>query len=237
MVTSLMIMISVYQSSILHNYKAQTEFKLSNLFPELVKNMDSSREAAVNYSKQTKFLYMMLVEAILESLGLVENNKSGPENDSYLNEFEDGSQIIVLNCYPSCPEPDLTLGMPPHSDYGFLTLLLQDELVKGLQIQHQGRWVTVEPIPNSFVINVGDHLEIFSNGDTKAYFIGFLSIMQSLESPLLHCTVYLSAERFDRLRNSSTRTIQSFTRIQILQVLWNTLHLVNINKNFLESRN
>jgi isopenicillin N synthase-like dioxygenase len=106
----------------------------------------------------------MLAKAILESLGLVETEKNIDENDSrdLLKEFEDGSQLIVANCYPSCPEPDLTLGMPPHSDYGFLTLLLPDEKVKGLQIQHEGRWVTVEPIPNSFVVNVGDHLEVSS---------------------------------------------------------------------------
>ncbi|WMV53488.1 hypothetical protein MTR67_046873 [Solanum verrucosum] len=123
------------------------------------------REAASNYSKQAKFLYQLLVGAILESLGLLNNENN---NDSQnLKEFEDGSQLLVLNCYPSCPEPDLTLGMPPHSDYGLLTLLLQDE-VKGLQIQHQGKWLTVEPIPNSFVVNVGDHLEIFSNGRYKS---------------------------------------------------------------------
>lgn len=119
-----------------------------------------NREAASNYSKQTKFLYQLLIGAILESLGIVndENNDNDSQN---LKEFEDGSQLLVLNCYPSCPEPDLTLGMPPHSDYGLLTLLLQDE-VKGLQIQHQGKWFTVEPIPNSFVVNVGDHLEVSS---------------------------------------------------------------------------
>lgn len=115
-----------------------------------------NREAASNYSKQAKLLYQLLVGAILESLGIVNNNDS-----QNLKEFEDGSQLLVLNCYPSCPEPDLTLGMPPHSDYGLLTLLLQDE-VKGLQIQHQGKWLTVEPIPNSFVVNVGDHLEVSS---------------------------------------------------------------------------
>lgn len=116
----------------------------------------------VNYSKETKSLYLMLVKAVLESLGLVETAENADENDScdHLKEFEDGSQLIVANFYPSCPEPDLTLGMPPHSDYGFLTLLLPDEEVKGLQIQHEGRWVTVEPIPNSFVVNVGDHLEV-----------------------------------------------------------------------------
>jgi isopenicillin N synthase-like dioxygenase len=104
----------------------------------------------------------MVARAILESLGLAETTKDIDENDGddhIIKEFQDGSQLLVVNCYPSCPEPDLTLGIPPHSDYGFLTLLLQDE-VKGLQIQHEGRWVTVEPIPNSFVINVGDHLEV-----------------------------------------------------------------------------
>ncbi|XP_031250694.1 protein DMR6-LIKE OXYGENASE 2-like [Pistacia vera] len=128
------------------------------------------RQTTVDYSKETKSLYLMLVEAVLESLGLLETRKGAEsENGSCgLEEFEDGSQLIVMNCYPSCPEPELTLGMAPHSDYGFLTLLLQDQQVKGLQIQHGGNWVTVEPIPNSFVVNVGDHLEIFSNGRYKS---------------------------------------------------------------------
>ncbi|KAL3520795.1 hypothetical protein ACH5RR_018944 [Cinchona calisaya] len=121
------------------------------------------REVAVDYSSQTKFLYLMLMEAILESLGLLEEPMGKLNDKQTWKDFEDGSQLMVVNCYPSCPEPDLTLGMPPHSDYGLLTLLLQDE-VKGLQIQHQGKWLTVEPIPNCFVVNVGDHLEIFSNG-------------------------------------------------------------------------
>lgn len=139
---------------------------LSGVLPFWPSSPVDFRQSAVDYSKQAKFLYLALTEAILESLGLVEATTNNNEYDS-LKEFQDGSQLIVVNCYPSCPEPDLTFGMPPHSDYGFLTLLLQDE-VKGLQIQHDGRWVTVEPIPNSFVVNVGDHLEIFSNGRYKS---------------------------------------------------------------------
>lgn len=103
----------------------------------------------------------MVMEALLESLGIVgttENNKT-EEKEETMKVFEDGSQLMVVNCYPPCPEPDLTLGMPPHSDYGLLTLLLQDE-IEGLQIQYQHNWVTVEPRPNSFVVNVGDHLEV-----------------------------------------------------------------------------
>lgn len=115
----------------------------------------------VTYAKETKYLFLMLMEAILESLGLMGTikNETEEEEDDIIKELQDGSQLMVVNCYPPCPEPDLTLGMPPHSDYGFLTLLLQDE-VAGLQIQQQGQWVTLEPNPNSFVVNVGDHLEV-----------------------------------------------------------------------------
>ncbi|KAG9139731.1 hypothetical protein Leryth_016670 [Lithospermum erythrorhizon] len=127
------------------------------------------RMATQKYSEEAKSLYMKLTEAILETLGIMEDTNTDEmiEKENSLKEFEDGSQLMVLNYYPACPEPELTLGMPPHSDYGLLTLLLQDE-VKGLQIQHQGTWHTVDPIPNSFVVNVGDHLEIFSNGKYKS---------------------------------------------------------------------
>lgn len=116
------------------------------------------REEAKSYAEHSKFLFLELAEAILDSLGI---------DTRRLEEFKDGSHLMVVNCYPPCPEPNLTLGMPPHSDYGFLTLLLQDE-VHGLQVQCKGEWVTVEPVPNSLVVNVGDHLEIFSNGRYKS---------------------------------------------------------------------
>lgn len=99
------------------------------------------------------------MDAIFESLRIVGTTENTTEEDEMLRDFKDGNQLMVVNCYPPCPQPDLTLGMPPHSDYGFLTILLQDE-VEGLQIKKQDKWITVEPIPNSFVVNVGDHLEV-----------------------------------------------------------------------------
>ncbi|RWV78780.1 hypothetical protein GW17_00060196 [Ensete ventricosum] len=112
------------------------------------------REEAASYAKHVKSLFLVVMAAVLESLGV---------GTSALDEFDAGSQLMVLNCYPACPEPDLTLGMPPHSDYGFLTFVLQDE-VEGLQVLRGDEWITVDPVPNAFVVNVGDHLEIFSNG-------------------------------------------------------------------------
>ncbi|KAI3746372.1 hypothetical protein L6452_08803 [Arctium lappa] len=142
------------------------------------------REMGVGYASKTKLLFQLLMEAILESLGLgLANTKKTPktyqksghnnrgnkaeEYDDIRKEIEDGSQLMVVNCYPPCPEPELTFGMPPHSDYGFLTLLHQDE-VEGLQILFKDQWVTIRPHPQSFVVNVGDHLEIFSNGRYKS---------------------------------------------------------------------
>ncbi|KAE8717030.1 caffeic acid 3-O-methyltransferase-like [Hibiscus syriacus] len=140
---------------------------LSDVLPHWPSTPMDFREVAATYAKETKWLFLRITEAILESLGLWDATATTPEDDEIMKQFNEGSQLMVVNCFPPCPEPDLTLGMPPHSDYGFLTLLLQDQ-VRGLQIQHKGKWITVEPNADSFVVNVGDHLEIFSNGRYKS---------------------------------------------------------------------
>ncbi|CBI30794.3 unnamed protein product, partial [Vitis vinifera] len=58
----------------------------------------------------------------------------------------------------------MTIGLTPHSDAGALTILLQLDDTDGLQIRKEGRWIPVKPLPNAFVINVGDIMEIVSNG-------------------------------------------------------------------------
>jgi len=70
---------------------------------------------------------------------------------------------MAVNYYPKCPNPELTFGSPAHSDPNVLTLLLQDE-VPGLQVLNNGHWIAVNSIPNSFVINIGDQLQVLSNG-------------------------------------------------------------------------
>lgn len=82
-------------------------------------------------------------------------------------DMKSGFQIFIANYYPRCPQPELALGMPPHSDHGLLTLIIQNQ-VGGLQVQHQGKWIQVNALPNSLLVNTGDHLEIFSNGKYKS---------------------------------------------------------------------
>lgn len=60
------------------------------------------------------------------------------------------------------------LGVNHHTDAGFLTILVQDE-VPGLQmLDSEGRWQLVEPIPGALTINVGDQAQVLSNDRYKA---------------------------------------------------------------------
>ncbi|KAI3855302.1 hypothetical protein MKX03_015655 [Papaver bracteatum] len=78
--------------------------------------------------------------------------------------LEDGMQIMRMNYYPPCPRPDLVIGLTSHSDYSALTILLQLNEVEGLQIRKEERWISVKPLPDAFIINVGDVLEVITNG-------------------------------------------------------------------------
>jgi isopenicillin N synthase-like dioxygenase len=56
------------------------------------------------------------------------------------------------------------IGIGAHTDYGFLTVLSQDD-VGGLQVRNaDGEWVSAPPIDGTFVINIGDLVETLTNG-------------------------------------------------------------------------
>ncbi|XP_061362139.1 2-oxoglutarate-dependent dioxygenase 19-like [Gastrolobium bilobum] len=118
-------------------------------------------ETLEEYITKTRELIGELLKGISRSLGLEENFIHKRLN------VESGSQLLVINFYPPCPDPELVMGLPAHTDHGLLTLLMQNEL-SGLQIQHNGKWIPVHPLPNSFLINTGDHMEILTNGKYKS---------------------------------------------------------------------
>ena len=74
--------------------------------------------------------------------------------------FEDGIQSMRMNYYPPCPQPEKVVGLTPHSDATGLTILLQVSEVEGLQIRKDGTWVPVKPLPDAFIVNIGDVLEV-----------------------------------------------------------------------------
>lgn len=77
------------------------------------------------------------------------------------------TSFLRLNYYPPCtePGPPPPLGISPHKDAGFLTVLAQDPDCHSLQVRRRadGEWVTVHPVPGAFTINTGDMAQIWSN--------------------------------------------------------------------------
>ena len=72
----------------------------------------------------------------------------------------------LLLHYPPLGEeaPKNVWGVGEHTDYGVLTILLQDD-VGGLQVQTKaGKWIDVPPVDGTFVINLGDVLEAWADG-------------------------------------------------------------------------
>ncbi|MEX3010001.1 isopenicillin N synthase family dioxygenase [Hoeflea sp. TYP-13] len=59
-------------------------------------------------------------------------------------------------------------GVGPHTDFGVLTVLCQDA-VGGLQVETlDGEWVAAPPIPGTLVVNVGDLLSRWTNGEYRS---------------------------------------------------------------------
>ncbi|KAK1554608.1 hypothetical protein Q3G72_014643 [Acer saccharum] len=40
--------------------------------------------------------------------------------------------------------------------------------LQGLQVHHNGNWVSIDTLPDSFVVNIEDHMKILSNGKYKS---------------------------------------------------------------------
>lgn len=74
--------------------------------------------------------------------------------------FEDMVQSMRMNYYPPSPEPEKVIGFTNHSDGVGLTILLQVNEVEGLQIKKNGMWVPIKPLPNAFIVNIGEILEV-----------------------------------------------------------------------------
>ncbi len=79
--------------------------------------------------------------------------------------FNPPSTALRLNHYPPNPAKggEEAFGSHPHTDYGFLTLLLQDN-VGGLEVEgDRGKWFPVPYRPNAFVVNIGDIFARWTN--------------------------------------------------------------------------
>ncbi len=93
----------------------------------------------------------------------------GQPDDHFDAWFDDESHThLKVVHYPGRERAESEQGVGAHKDYGWLALLLQDDL-GGLQVEAKdGSWIDAVPVPGAFVVNIGEMLEVATQGYLRA---------------------------------------------------------------------
>ncbi|CAI5734986.1 unnamed protein product [Hyaloperonospora brassicae] len=130
----------------------------ANQWPEAAL-LPEFRPELLEYSRKMEQIAHRLVKVCAAALGLAPTVFDAcfqPDNSSFLR----------LNHYPVAPAPnDGKMGVHHHTDAGALTVLLQDDHVASLQVFHRESqtWTLVPPRAGTFVVNIGDMMQVWSN--------------------------------------------------------------------------
>ncbi|MFB4266825.1 isopenicillin N synthase family dioxygenase [Nonomuraea sp. GTA35] len=129
-----------------------------NLFPAQVPEL---REAVLEYLRAMTGVGQAVMGGIALSLGL--------EEDYFRTGYTaDPTILFRIFHYPPGPADDPgSWGVGEHTDYGLLTLLLQDGN-GGLQVRTDAGWIEAPPVPGTFVCNIGDMLDKLTGGQYRS---------------------------------------------------------------------
>ena len=131
-----------------------TEVHGPNQWPDL----PGFRDAVTAYETAIHAFCQRLLRPMALALGL--------DADWFAPHFAQPTTFLRLLHYPPQPpdSPDDAFGSAPHTDYGFLTILCQDN-AGGLEVRRKdGTWLKAPPVPGSWVVNVADMLSRWTNG-------------------------------------------------------------------------
>jgi len=128
-----------------------------NLWPD---NPPTFRKHFEEYIEILKKLGNCILRGLAIGLDLQEDYFKDYVDNSYW-----GMRII---CYPplsTAPgEKDIGISCGEHCDYGVLTILYTDDTKEALQVKNtNGQWIYANPIPGTFICNLGDMLRIWTN--------------------------------------------------------------------------
>jgi isopenicillin N synthase-like dioxygenase len=133
--------------------KAGVPLHGQNLFPH---SPSGFGDTTLKYMDAVAQTGQLIMKGIALSLGL-------PEDYFYQQYTSDPFVLFRIFHYPPQQPNTTQWGVGEHTDYGLLTILLQDS-VGGLQVKSNGKWIDAPPIPNTFICNIGDMLDRMTGG-------------------------------------------------------------------------
>ncbi|PHT43678.1 Gibberellin 2-beta-dioxygenase 1 [Capsicum baccatum] len=145
-----------------------SEFNYQKFASVLGVNPDNIRAAVNDYVTEVKKMACEVLEMLAEGLKIHQRNVF-----SKLLMDEESDSIFRVNHYPPCSEIEEfntknRIGFGEHTDPQIISVLRSNN-TSGLQILlKNGHWISVPPDPNSFFINVGDSLQVMTNGRFKS---------------------------------------------------------------------
>ncbi|KAF8007895.1 hypothetical protein BT93_K1786 [Corymbia citriodora subsp. variegata] len=143
--------------------------------PEAEEIPEACRGEVVAWDRHATEVAENVMELLGEGLGL----ERGRFKELTFSE----KRLFAGVCYPPCPEPERTVGLTPHSDSAFLTVLVQNQ-VKGLRVKHGGEWVEVSPVRGGLIVN------IVSNGEYQS--VEHCVAANSAEEPRISIVMFLN---------------------------------------------
>ncbi|TFD53549.1 isopenicillin N synthase family oxygenase [Cryobacterium frigoriphilum] len=127
-----------------------------NLWPESLPELEA---VALRWNTELSRIALRLLRAWALALG-------SPE-DVFDAAFASNPFLLTkIVRYPG--QPERAQGVGEHRDGGVLTLLLVEPGKDGLQVEHDGEWIDAPPLENAFVVNIGEMLELATDGYLKA---------------------------------------------------------------------
>ncbi|KAK4355320.1 hypothetical protein RND71_024291 [Anisodus tanguticus] len=145
-----------------------SEFNYQKFASILGVNPETIRSAVNDYVSTVKKMSCEILEMLAEGLNIHPKNVF-----SKLLMDEKSDSVFRLNHYPPCPEIQEfngknMIGFGEHTDPQIISVLRSNN-TSGLQILlKNGHWISVPPDQNSFFFNVGDSLQVMTNGRFKS---------------------------------------------------------------------
>ncbi|MBS0473031.1 MAG: isopenicillin N synthase family oxygenase [Proteobacteria bacterium] len=126
----------------------------ANLWPA---DMPGFREIVEAYIAAGRDLALTLMRLSAAALNLPADHFA-----PFFDRMELNLRCVLYPDQPHPPEPG-ALRYGPHTDFSGFTILRQDAAPGGLQVQIEGAWIDVRPVPGTLVINAGDLIQRWTN--------------------------------------------------------------------------